>query len=170
MLSAQDRRILGGLYPVALLLILSPLLDLATAVWPVRPTEVSWRFGTFGLITSALITPILGLAVLQGVAAFLEKFRAVRVVSAVNVLVGVLLLVGTALFLLDAVQLRGTVTEAAKQSYDAAALKALVTALLEVVVVLWIGIVGMRVASADSKRAGSRDRGSPLVVGRGAES
>jgi cytochrome bd-type quinol oxidase subunit 2 len=169
MLSAQDRRILGGLYPVALLLILSPLLDLATAVWPVRPTEVSWRFGTFGLITSALITPILGLAVLQGVAAFLEKFRAVRVVSAVNVLVGVLL-VGTALFLLDAVQLRGTVTEAAKQSYDAAALKALVTALLEVVVVLWIGIVGMRVASADSKRAGSRDRGSPLVVGRGAES
>lgn len=170
MLPSQGRRILGGLYPVALLLILSPLIDLATAVWPIRPSEVSWRFGTFGLITGALVTPIIGLLLLQVAAALLDHVLTLRVVSVLQLIAAVFLLVGIALFVLDAVQLRGTVTAAAKVSYDLAATKALVTALLELVVLGWIGMGGLRAASAVGKRLGSRDPSASLVVGRGAES
>src|SRR4051794_17704974 len=137
MIPSQGRRILGGLYPVALLLIVSPLIDLATAVWPIRPSEVSWRFGTFGLITSALVTPIVGIVLLQAAAALLGHARTLWVASVLSVVAGALLLIGTALFLLDAVQLRGTVVEAARQSYDLAAIKALLTGALEVFVLGW---------------------------------
>lgn len=170
MLPSQGRRILQGLYPVALLLILSPLIDLATAVWPIRPSEVSWRFGTFGLITGALVTPILGLVLLQSAAALLEHLTALRVASMLNLVAALLLVFGTALFLLDAVQLRGTVVETAQRSYDLAASKAVVTALLEIVVLGWIGLAGIRAARAEGKRVASRDPASSLVVGRNFES
>lgn len=170
MLPSQGRRILAGLYPVALLLILSPLIDLATAVWPIRPSEVSWRFGTFGLITGALVTPIIGLVLLQVAAALLGHLITLRVVSVLQLLLALFLVVGTALFVLDAVQLRGTVVEAAKVTYDLAAMKALVTALLELVVLGWIGVGGLSAASAESKRIGSRDPAASLVIGRGVES
>jgi hypothetical protein len=170
MLPSQGRRILQGLYPVALLLILSPLIDLATAVWPIRPSEVSWRFGTFGLITGALVTPILGLVLLQGAAALLDHVKTLRVVSVLNLVAALLLVFGTALFLLDAVQLRGTVVETARRSYDLAASKAVVTALLEIVVLGWIGLAGIRAASAEGKRVANRDPASSLVVGRNFES
>jgi hypothetical protein len=169
MLPSQTRRVLAGLYPVALLLILSPLVDLLSAVWPIRPSEVSWRFGTFGLITSALVTPIVGLVLLQGAAALLDHVKTLRVVSALNLVVAVLVVVGAALFLLDAVQLRGTVMKTAQQSYDLAAAKALVTALLEVCALGWTGMGGIRAAGAEGKRLANRDPASSLVIGRGSE-
>lgn len=170
MISSQGRRILRGLYPVGLLLILSPLLDLATAVWPLRAGEVSWRFGTFGLITGALITPILGLVLFQGAATLLDHLKTLWTVSLIDLILGLLLLAGIALFALDAVQLRGAVAAAARRSYDAAAIKALLTALLEVVVLGWVGIGGIRAVSAERKRIGARESSAQLVVGRSSAS
>jgi hypothetical protein len=149
MASVDYRRVVAALYPVAALLILAPVVDLAGAVLPPRLAEVTWRFGTFGLFANALLTPVLGLTLLV-IATILQGRRgATRVLAVVLALLAVLLLIGTVLFALDFVQLRGTVAAQAKQSYDVAALKALIDALLTCIVTGWLA----RIAFAASPRA-----------------
>ncbi len=167
MSSSQGRQMLGAFYPVAALLILSPLLDVAGAVWPIRAGEVSWRFGTMGLITNGLVTPILGLALIQLIGTFAEHRGVVRFVAIIELVLGVLVLIGLALFVLDYLQLRPTVAPNAQAAYDLAAVKAMFIALLETIVLGWVGRAGLKFGPRGSGRGGSRDRSESLMVGMG---
>jgi hypothetical protein len=120
--------------------------DLIGAIVPPRPGEVSWRFGVFGLFTNALVTPMLGLAIMQVVASLLERPKTVRRIALFNLLLTIVLVLGLGLFVLDYIQLRQAVTGTSQSAYDAAAIKALLVCVLELGVLIWLVVSGFQAA------------------------
>jgi hypothetical protein len=157
MSTSGGRTVVGVLVPVALLLIASPLADLVAALVPMRPGEVSWRFGAYGLLINALVTPIVGLAIIEIVGGLQHRARLMAIMAAVCGLLALVLVGGFALFLLDYLQLRQAVGRLARGPYDSAAIKAMIVSVIEAVVLLWLAIVGFRASGVTDAR-GRRPR------------
>lgn len=164
---SRGRSIVWVLYAVALVLLVSPLVDLIGAVWPARMGEVSWRFGAFGLTTSALVSPILGFALLKVGGVLLEHRGLVRGVAVVDLVLLLLLLVGLGFFALDFLQLRATLATSSLAQYDMAGFKAAVNGLIELIVLGWMGVAGLRASGHVARPAGGHgSRGEAgLIVG-----
>lgn len=158
------RAVLPPLNAVAFLLIASPAVDMIGAIVPPRPGEVSWRFGVFGLLTNALVTPMLGLAILQATATLLEQRSSLRRIAFFDLFLDIVLVLGLGLFVLDYIQLRQAVTGSSRSAYDAAAIKALVVGLLEFAVLTWLVISGFRTASTVLGASRKRHRNDPMLV------
>ena len=163
-MSSRGRTVVGVLVPVALLLIASPAADLVAALMPMRPGEVSWRFGAYGLITNSLITPILGLAIILVVSEHQEWTRSMTVTAAVCAVLALILFAGFALFVLDYIQLRQAVGRAARGPYDAAAFKAMLVAALEAGVLLAMSLAAFRARTSDPSLSHRRRERVGLVV------
>jgi hypothetical protein len=162
----RGRSIVWALYAVALVLLVSPLVDLVGAVWPPRMGEVSWRFGAFGLTTSALVSPILGFAMLKVAGVLLDHRGVVRTVAVIDLILMLVLLGGLAFFALDFVQLRATLAASSLGQYDMAGFKAAVNGLLELIVLGWMGVAGLRAAGGPGKGAAQQSgREEGLIVG-----
>ncbi len=155
----QFRSVARAVYLVAFLLVVGPLLDLATAIWPLRPTAVAWRFAAAGLLSKALLVPILGSLAAMVAALVLEHRRFLRVVAYTNAGIAILLIGTTTLFVLDTIQLRGGIALEARGAYDVAALRALVNLVLAGVVLGALGISG----SKASRRTELKHANPPLV-------
>jgi hypothetical protein len=158
MASSRGRTIVAALLPVALLLIASPLADLIAALIPIRPAEVSWRFGAYGLLTNALVTPILGLAIVLVVSGFRSQRRPIGIIAVVAGMLALILIGGFALFVLDYLQLRQAVGTAARGPYDSAAFKAMIVAGLEAAVLLSLAVAGFRASGIVDAAKGRRQR------------
>ncbi len=158
MTSSRGRTVVGVLLPVAFLLIASPLADLVAAFLPVRPGEVSWRFGAYGLVTNALVTMILGLAIIMVVNGFRQGRRAIALTATVCAVLALFLIGGFALFVLDYLQLRQAVGVAARGPYDSAAFKAMIVAVLEAGVLVSMAIAGFRASGITDAARGRRHR------------
>jgi hypothetical protein len=155
MSTSGERSVVGALIPVALLLIASPMADLMAALLPMRAGEVSWRFGAYGLLTNALVTPIVGLAIVEVVSGLQHRRNTTAAIAAICAALALLLVGGFALFVLDYLQLRTAVGANARGPYDSAAIKAMIVAALESIVLLWLAITGFRasgIADARSRR------------------
>ena len=162
----RGRSIVWTLHAVALALLVSPLVDLIGAIWPARLSEVSWRFGAFGLTTSALVSPILGFALLKVGGVLLEQRLLVRTVAIVDLLLLLLLMVGLGFFALDFLQLRATLAVSSQAQYDMAGFKAAVNGLVELIALGWMGVAGMRASAPHAKPSGHGGRGEEgLIVG-----
>lgn len=92
-------------YLVAVILLLFPLMEVALAVWPLRPGSVAWRYGSVGIFSRALMTPLLGLLLATALALLLKQARILSALAVASGLVGFLLLFTTGRFLLDALQM-----------------------------------------------------------------
>jgi hypothetical protein len=161
MTSDRVRAILPALNAVAFLLIASPAIDLIGAVVPARPAEVSWRFGVFGLLTNSLVTPMLGLAIMQVVATLLEQRRTVRRIALFVLVLDIVMVLGLGLFVLDYIQLRQAVTGSSRGAYDAAAIKALLVGVLEISVLASLVVTGFQStggAAGGNKKRRRRER------------
>ncbi len=158
------RSVARAVYLVAILLVVGPLLDLTTSTWPMSPSSVAWRFAATGLLSKALLVPLLGsLAVVVG-ALLLEHRRLLRMVSYANAGIAILLIGTIILFMLDTVQLRSAVVPEAVLAYDVAAVTALVNLVLTGAALGGLGISGLKVSKATARTEPSE----PLVVVPGA--
>lgn len=99
--------LIRGIYLFGLALVLHAVIDLSTTVWPLRPSEITWRYGLLGLAAGYLQTPMLGLLLVAGTAMWTENHTLLRVVGLVMLGLGAILLPTAALFMLDVVQIRG---------------------------------------------------------------
>ena len=157
-------------YFVALLLIATPALDYVTNVWPLRPGDPMWRYGSAGVLSGFLLTPLLGIVFALCAAAVLEQRRVLRVFSFLNVLLAPLLVVVTLLFALDVLQVRGAVPEESRPVFDTGATKAAVKYLTMAVALAWFGIVGIRFTRSGEHAKGRKrsSEAAPLVRSEGA--
>lgn len=105
-----------GLYLFALVLILSPLVDLVSTVWPPRPADLSWRYGFLGLSAGYLNTPMLGLAIAAGVAHWRESRAVMKGLGVAMMIVASVLLLVMAMFMLDVLQVRELRPEEARSA------------------------------------------------------
>ena len=137
-----NRWIVSATYLIGVLLIASPVTQLVLQLWPLRPSDVAWRFGAGGLATGTLLTPLVGFLVVIAIASVAQHRSVLRTLSVLAGAAAVALLPIMGLFALDAVQVRERVLPAGLRPYDLAAASALVQlgAISAICAMLSIGI------------------------------
>jgi hypothetical protein len=155
---------LPALYPVALLLALSPFAEMFGAAGEMRPELATWRFGVVGLGLNALVAHALGLAIALAVAVYLEHRRTLRFVSAITIVAALLVVTGMVRFLLDYGQIQQLVPAAERAALDASALRALIIASLAVPVLVVLGGRGWSASGSDAADADEMDTRAPRVI------
>lgn len=153
-----DEVLAGPFYAFGALLIALPSLDFVTSVLPLNPSDIQWRFATFGLLSNFLLTPLLGVVILIAVAAIRQHLVFQRILATVNGLVALLLACLIVLFVLDIVQLNATISPNGLKNFQNAAFKAIVKHVTAIPVLLSMAIAGWR-ASAWTSHPATSERG-----------
>lgn len=97
----------AGLYAFAVVLVVSPVVDVGTTVFPFRPGDLSWRYGALGIVPGYIHTPLLGLAIAFCLAIWFRHARTLRWLSILTLLAAVAFVMAMGVFALDVVQMRG---------------------------------------------------------------
>lgn len=105
------RKLCLASYLVALLFVVSPMVDVMTNVWPWGWGSEQWRFGTFGTASNYLISLIFGLLLAATTAAWAGHRGMLRATAAVGGLFTVLVLLMCFGWMLDTIQVRMLVRE-----------------------------------------------------------
>lgn len=100
------RRLAPAAYCIAALLLLIPMMDYLGNAWPFRPGAVDWRYGVIGMVSTYLLSPLLGLLIASAAAAWLQQPRISRTLGVLIWLGAILLLVALGSFVLDSLQVR----------------------------------------------------------------
>lgn len=162
-------RRLGGLtsvgYFVAFLLISLSLFDFAGTLWPFLPSDASWRYGSVGILSGFLLTPMIGSLLAVYVAAFAGHGRALRLLGIVDLAVAGLLLVGLASFALDSLQVRSDTSPEARGVLEMGAIKVVVKHLAGIVAFAWLGMTALKVGKR-TRGIERAEAGAGLLVGR----
>lgn len=159
---AGGEALIAPLYFLAALLLVTPVVDFFTSILPFRMSELQWRFASVGLLSGFLLTPLLGVAIIMGVAHYAQHMRTQRLFAILNLTVVVLFVLLLLAFLLDVLQLRNAVQAEAQSAFAAAAIKAAVKHLSFIVALGWFSWAGFRLSrwpSAATERAPT-----PIVV------
>lgn len=156
------KRLATAGYVLVALLWFIPLIDFVGNVWPLRPGDTQWRFGSEGLLAGFLLTPFLGLALAAALAAWRENAGTMRFLGWMAGLAALALIVICGDFALNAVQIRSTIQPPTVHRFDLGAAKA--------VVEYGLVAVGLVVSCLALTRTARALRGggthSPLVVAR----
>jgi hypothetical protein len=150
------RPFLLSFYAVGALVIVSAVLEPIFRFWPPNPGQVGWRFGFVGGAASAGPGIAFGLAWLLIPALLLGHIRTARVLSVLSILGALTALGITAMFVLDALQIRATVAAEMRRGFSLTVTRAAIVWLLSAPVLLAIGLGGWgsarRRAAASSRR------------------
>jgi hypothetical protein len=134
-----EEALAGPLYAVAALLIIVPVLDFFLSVPPAELSSVQWRFAAVGLLSGYTITPILGVAMLFVLSAMLKQRTVQRVLVIACLTSGVGLLMLTAGFLLDMMQVKANIQRDGLAAFNSAANRAIVKHVLSGGVLIFMG-------------------------------
>ena len=152
-------------YPIALLLIVTSLLDTFPKILPADVGSRDWRYGALGLVFNSMVTPLLGLAVAAASAIVARHVGTLRIVSGVFLALAVFAVLGGILFVVDFTALSAGLSERVTPGFEVATWKTVAIVLLAIPVAAWLGIGGLRAARAEAGSAGSRSNDAGLVVG-----
>ncbi len=151
-----NRALVSAGYLLAFILVVASLGDATLSILPAHPEGVAWRFGALGLYGRALVTTMLGLGLAMGIALVRGHRRTLRTLGVVSVVIALLVIVGSALFVLDAAQVTGQVQQSARENLIGASVLALVKAGLCTLFAL-IGGIGAWKASRRGRGRGRWD-------------
>jgi hypothetical protein len=147
-----------------------PLVELVLAVSPLKPTQVMWRFGAVGLFASAAAAPLIMLLFLYGVALFSEDRVILYVLGTLTALAAAIMLVGSAGFTLDALQMKRQVAAGAMTKFAVASVLAFVKLVLQSIAAIVLAVSAFRAARALKREVAKRpNRSGALVVGQPAK-
>jgi hypothetical protein len=151
-------------YSMAAILIAYPAAEAFLSLMPWQLGITAWRFGAAGLLSRALMTPMLGLLMLAGLAVLFEHRRLLRVLSVASLVFGVVLILVLGTFLLDALQMRGQIRPDLKRAFDVASLQAAAKFGISAV---WLGLLalgGIRAARRGRPERRSERRSAPIMA------
>jgi hypothetical protein len=134
----------GPAYVVAALLVVTPLGDYASGVWPWRVAALDWRFASSGLLSGFLLTPLLGALIAIGVAAARGSERLLRILGIATLAAGSICVVILLAFILDAVQLNSNIPEQQRRAFVDATVKAFLKYVMACTASCWLGIRAYR--------------------------
>jgi hypothetical protein len=140
-------------YLTALVIMLFPVVELALTIVPWSPTVVSWRFGAVGLLVRAIMTPLVGLAMVFGTALYLEHRGVLKLVAVVSWFGASTLLLLLAMFALDLMEFRGLVRPESSLAFDTSGAMVLAKLLAGSAVLAAFGVSGARAARRLGKEA-----------------
>lgn len=134
----------GPVYLIAALLVGFSLLDYFATIWPVNPSEISWRYGSVGILTGFALTPLLGLLLATGAATLSGHRVVLRAIGILGIIVGVLFVLLLLGFTLDVLQIRRDTPAEGRPLFDLGAIKAVVKHLGVALAWAWLGLRGWR--------------------------
>lgn len=159
----------SALYFVAALMLLMPPLDVILSLPRYAPGNADWRWGAIGVVSGAMLLPIMGV-LLASMTAVASRHRWMnRLVIAGAVLMALVLFLAAGLFVLDGIQLRPRAAPEVLGRYDLAVVKTVIMQLTQVVALLLVARSGWR--AGRSLQATAESAQSELVgaVWRGGE-
>jgi hypothetical protein len=159
-----DEALAAPLYVLAVLLVLMPAIDFLQSVGGVQPSNVQWRFATVGLLSSFLLTPLLGTGVAMVVAAVRGHVLLQRMLAIGNLAASAVLLLLLAGFVLDVLQLRPAVPEEGRAAFQSASLRAMLKHAATVALLFFFGLRGLRISSW--RRVSRAQKPSVVIVGK----
>ena len=135
------------LYAAGLLMVADQLADLLASLLanPPAPGLPAWRFGAFGLLLSRASMLLLADVLLFLAAVALQHRRVLRGLGFLHLAAALALLVATVLFALDWLQVRKNVRDTAARSFDAAAIRAGIVAILVFGLSCWAAVTLLRI-------------------------
>lgn len=153
----------GPVYAVGVLFVVLPIVDFVLNVWPPALGMSEWRYGAIGLLSGFLLSPLLGSALIAGVALVRGDGRTQRVLAILNLATAALFVPICIDFVLDVIQLRGHIANRpdARWTYYAGAAKSLIKYLAVLAALAWLGRAGWR-----SRTGGGKGGSDPIVVRR----
>jgi hypothetical protein len=154
------------MYCVAALLIVTPLGDFLSGVWPWRPTALDWRFASSGLLSGFLLTPLLGALIAIAVAAMLGNDRLLRVFGIITLVAGAACVVILGAFLLDVVQLKASIPEQQQRPFLDASIKAFLKYVMASASSIWLGVRAYRLGRWKQSLRATVQRDT-IVIGSG---
>lgn len=98
--------LIWGIYLFGVAFILTAAIDLFSTAWPMRPSEIQWRYGFLGLGGGYLQMPTLGLLLIAVGAILARNATLLRITGIVYLLFALVLLVSMGVFGLDVLQVR----------------------------------------------------------------
>jgi hypothetical protein len=104
--SVESSRVARFAYPLGLLLVLAPLLELAGRVWPLQWYLVQWRFQTELAILNASPVMLIGAFIIAAVAWAEESISTLKLLGMLLVTFGVIMLPVAVMLGVDGMQLR----------------------------------------------------------------
>jgi chromate transport protein ChrA len=133
---------------------------------PFRLHDPRWRFGAFGIMSNAMLVPLVGLLIAFVAAATFEHRLLQRVLGLVCLGIGAIVALGLVLFGLDALQVRQQFQPAAQLAFRVASTTAVMKSFLAVITLGAFGLASFRAprgARASRREKAQRD---DLVVGK----
>ncbi len=171
--SSDPAQIARFAYPLGLLLLLAPLLELAGRIWPIQWYLVQWRFQAELATVNAAPVLLLGALVVAVVAYLSESVGVLKLAGILLVTFGVLLLPIVALMALDAMQVRQMARAELSGPIRNNAILAVLRGLVAALAATSLGIGAMKAAKAmtlsvaprrSGGARGERDADSPLIM------
>lgn len=155
----QSRQLAWPAYLVAAAMILIPLADAMTSLWPWNVGDARWRFGAVGLVSNALLIPSLGLLLAFVVAASRGQRLLVRSIGIMGFVGAGLCVLAIVFFALDALQTRSQVRPNMLVSFNVASITAALKTALAGATFLAFGFSGWRSSRGPSaKSSGAEGR------------
>jgi len=130
-------------YLLALMLILFPLGDGFTTIWPFQFAEERWRFGAVGSLGNLTMLPILGVFLAMAIAVALDHRRTRRVLGWISGIIAILLAATIIIFVLDYFQMRSQVRPQFRRVMDVASAGSLIKQLFSVMAMTLLAKAGL---------------------------
>ncbi len=159
------------LYTVVLLLLVVPFVQAILQVWPLQLSSIQWRFGAANALSSVLLLPYLGLALLLIMARSLESRVLGLTVGVCSAIFTIGLIASLVLFILDALQLKAIVTSQMMSAFNTTSVRVGAVSAVFVLAFGLLALAGLKAprGSVAAPRKGERkvaDDGEGLIVGR----
>ena len=125
------------MYFVAIVLVVIPVFDAATSVWPFHIANAQWRFAIVGLLSNALLLPMIGAVMAVTIAVVQEHERTQKYLGIASWVLAALMIVTLVTFGLDTLQSKAAIRPEMLTSYYAATSTAMIKlAVAEVALIL----------------------------------
>ncbi len=142
----ESRYVAWPAYLVSLAIIVIPIVDALVSLFPWRFGNSPWRFGAVGLISNALLLPVVGLLVLFVVGWIREQRGLTRAIGIFGFVASALCVIAQVAFVLDSLQTRAQVSAEMRLSFNVASITAALKTLLAGVTFFVFGIAGWRLS------------------------
>ncbi len=144
--SRTSAMLVFGAYFFLVTLVLWPVVDLVTTVYPIRWSDPNWRYGAMGLMAAYLSTPVLGVFLATATAYVLGHKTTLRVVSVLSILGFVIVLAVLVFFPMDVLQVRTTTPAEQRSAFLVGAVLAELKHLTAAVALGFLGFGGFQTA------------------------
>lgn len=152
----EDAPLRRALFLSAILLFFVPFVQAGSTIWPLKLSNIQWRFGAANALSAVLLLPFLSLSLILFMSRLLESRSLARLVGITSGVLTVGLAASFVVFLLDALQLKTIVSTQAEEAFKGAAARVAIVSVMFTVAFLMLSLAGLKAPRGSAARSTRR--------------